>query len=74
MLVAHPSAEVKLFALLSNPWVLVLTKLNLSLLKSCWGEQKEAMLELDPLSLEGDLLDPLHPPLKKNKHLPLAIY
>jgi hypothetical protein len=32
------------------------------------------MLELDPLPLEGDLLETLHPALKKNKHPPLAIY
>jgi hypothetical protein len=33
-----------------------------------------AMLELDPLPLEGDLLEILHPGLKKNRHPSLAIY
>jgi hypothetical protein len=32
------------------------------------------MLELDPLSFEGDLLETFHQGLKKNKHPPLAIY
>jgi hypothetical protein len=32
------------------------------------------MLELDPFPIEGDLLETLHPVLKKNRHLPLAIY
>jgi hypothetical protein len=40
----------------------------------CQGEQKEALLELNPLPLEGDLLKTLHLDLKKYRHPPLAIY
>jgi hypothetical protein len=32
------------------------------------------MLELDPLHLEGDLMETLHPALNENKHPALAIY
>jgi hypothetical protein len=32
------------------------------------------MLELDPLTLEGDLPESLHLALKKNTQPPLAIY
>jgi hypothetical protein len=32
------------------------------------------MLEVDPLPLEGDLLETLYPGLKKNRYPPLAIY
>jgi hypothetical protein len=41
---------------------------------TCYGEQKEAVLELYPLPLEGDLLETLYLVLKKNRHPPLAIY
>jgi hypothetical protein len=36
--------------------------------------KRAAMLELDPFFLEGNLLETLHPALKKNKHPLLAIY
>jgi hypothetical protein len=42
--------------------------------KHCWGELKEAILGLDLLPLESDLLKTLHLVRKKNKHQPLTIY
>jgi hypothetical protein len=53
---------------------LVRGNLLLLILESIRVNKRAAMLELDPLPLESDLLETLHLAPRKNRHPPLSIY